>query len=285
VPTVRELLDQAKTALRAAPFHPTPREAHLLLGRVLGLSEARLLSHDHRALSGAEEAAFRSLLARRLTGEPVAYLLGEREFFGRPFVVDPRVLIPRPETEHLVEAVLALPVPGRARVLDVGVGSGAIAITLALERPNWKLAATDASPGALAVARTNIRKLGSRVGLVGADLAGGVELGAIDLLVSNPPYIAPEEAEGMSPEVTRFEPAGALFAGPEGETAAGRGAGIVGALLRQAQDLRPGAWVALEIGHRQMPAVRRLAEAGPWALEQEIADYSGIDRVAVLRRR
>jgi release factor glutamine methyltransferase len=285
VPTVRELLDQAKTALRAAPFHPAPREAHLLLGHVLGLSEARLLSHDERRLAGAEEEAFRALLARRLTGEPVAYLLGEREFFGRPFAVDPRVLIPRPETEHLVEAVLALPLSARARVLDVGVGSGAIAVTLALERPRWRLAATDVALGALAVARANTRRLGARVGLLGADLAGGVDLATIDLLVSNPPYIAPEEAEGLSPEVTRFEPAGALFAGPEGRTVEGRGAGTVGALLRRAEDLRSGAWVALEIGHRQMPAARRLAATGPWVLEREVTDYSGFDRVAVLRRR
>ena len=285
MPTVRELLDEAKTALRAAPFRPSPREAHLLLGRVLGLSEAQLLSHDERCPSRREVEAFRDLLARRLTGEPVAYLLGEREFFGRPFAVDPRVLVPRPETEHLVEAALALPLPERARVLDVGVGSGAIAVTLALERPRWRLVATDRSSGALAVARANAGRLGARVGLLAADLARGVDLPAVDLLVSNPPYVAPEEAEGLSPEVTRFEPAGALFAGPEGETAAGRGAGTLAALLRQAEDLRPGAWVALEIGHRQLPAVRGLAEAGPWVVEREIADYSGIDRAVVLRRR
>lgn len=283
--TLRQLLDEAKTALRSAPFGPSPREAHLLLGRVLGLAEAQLLSRDERSLSATEEAEFRALLARRLTGEPVAYLLGEREFFGRTFAVDSRVLIPRPETEHLIEAALALPLPERARVLDMGVGSGAIAVTLALERRRWRVAATDLSPGALAVARGNARRLGAAVGLVGTDLTRGIDLASIDLLVSNPPYIAPEEAEGLSPEVTRFEPAAALFAGPEGETPEGRGAGAVGALLRQAEMIRPGAWLVLEIGHRQMPVIRRLAEAGPWVLEREIADYSGIERVAVLRRR
>ncbi len=285
MPTVRQLLDRAKTALRAAPFDPSPREAHLLLGWVLGLSEAQLLSRDDHCPTADEERAFDALLRRRLTGEPVAYLLGEREFFGRTFAVDPRVLIPRPETEHLVEVVLGLPLPERARVLDVGVGSGAIAATLALERPGWRLAATDLSLGALAVARANARRLGAGVGLVGADLAVGVDLAAFDLLVSNPPYVAPEEAEGLSPEVTRFEPGRALFAGPEGETEAGRGAGTIGALLRQAEAIRAGGWVVLEIGHRQMPVVRRLAVAGPWVLEREIADYSGFDRVGVLRRR
>jgi len=285
VPTVRQLLAEAKSALRAAPFHPPLREAHILLGRVLGLSEARLLSHDDRPLSRPEEASFRALLDRRLDGEPIAYLLGEREFYGRTFAVDSRVLIPRPETEHLMEAVLGLPLPEHARVLDVGVGSGAIAVTLALERPAWRVAATDVSVGALAVARGNGRRLGGEVGLFAADLAEGVELSRLDLLVSNPPYIAPEEAEGLSPEVTRFEPARALFAGPEGETSGGRGAGAVGALLRQAEGLRPGAWVAIEIGHRHLPVVRSLAHAGPWVLEREVTDYSGLDRVAVLRRR
>jgi len=299
VPTVRTLLDEAKAALRAAPFRPPAREAHLLLGRVLGVPEGRLLARDDLPVQPAQAAAFRALVARRLTGEPVAYLVGEREFYGRSFVVDPRVLVPRPETEHLVEAALALALPKRGpqrvrdrpRVLDVGVGSGAIAVTLALERPGWRLIGSDLSLGALAVARNNARRLGVDLALLRADLfelSRSVDLGALDLMVSNPPYIDPTEALELSPEVTRFEPSLSLFAGPDGPDGPDsrrRGAAAVAALIRQGEALASGVAMVLEVGHEQMPRVRELAEAGPWTVERVVTDYSGVERVAVLRRR
>lgn len=299
MPTVRTLLDEAKAALRAAPFRPPAREAHLLLGRVLGVPEGRLLARDDLPVQPAQAAAFRALVARRLTGEPVAYLVGEREFYGRSFVVDPRVLVPRPETEHLVEAALALALPKRGprrvrdrpRVLDVGVGSGAIAVTLALERPGWRLIGSDLSLGALAVARNNARRLGVDLALLRADLfelSRSVDLGALDLMVSNPPYIDPTEALELSPEVTRFEPSLSLFAGPDGPDGPDsrrRGAAAVAALIRQGEALASGVAMVLEVGHEQMPRVRELAEAGPWTVERVVTDYSGVERVAVLRRR
>lgn len=284
--TVADLLREAKRLLARAPFSPSPREAHLLLGRVLGLSEAALLARDERPVSPAEESAFRRLLDRRLTGEPMAYVLGEREFFGRTFAVDRRVLVPRPETEHLVETVLALELPEDARVLDVGSGSGAIAVTLALERPGWCLTASELAPGALAVAAANARRLGARLGLVATDLGTALDLGAFDLVVSNPPYIARSEAPDLSPEVTRFEPEAALYGTPRGQRPGDPDDGtlLTARLLRQAEGLRPGTPVALEIGGGRASAVRALAAAGPWRLERVVRDYAGFDRVVVLRR-
>ena len=284
--TIADLLGEAKRLLVRAPFSPSPREAHLLLGRVLGLSEAALLARTERRVSRAEEAAFRKVLERRLTGEPVAYLLGEREFYGRPFAVDRRVLVPRPETEHLVETVLALELPEHARVLDVGVGSGAIAGTLALERPGWSVTATEIAPGALAVSAANARRLGARLGLVAADLVAGLDLFPFDLLVSNPPYVARSEAPDLSLEVTRFEPDAALYGTHPAEPgeASDDGTALTARLLRQAEALRPGTPVVLEIGSARAAAVRELAAAGPWRLERVVPDYAGFDRVVVLRR-
>jgi release factor glutamine methyltransferase len=295
VPTVGSLLAEAKALLAAAPFRPPPREAHLLLGRVLGLSEARLLARDAEPVAPAAERAFRGLLGRRLAGEPVAYLVGEREFYGRPFRVDRRVLVPRPETEHLVEAALELGREGRvppdARVLDVGTGSGAIAVTLALERPAWRVVGTDLSPAALALARDNARRLGARrLRFAAADLTAALRLERFDLLVSNPPYVAHEEAAALSPEVREFEPHGALFApgagGREPGTAApgAAGTGIASALLESATALPARAPLVLEIGRGQLEAVRALAARHGLSVERVVPDLSGIPRVAVLSR-
>lgn len=292
--TIRELLAEAKGLLAAAPFEPPPREAHLLLGLVLGLSEARLLARDAEAVPPDAEEAFRALLARRLAGEPVAYLVGEREFFGRRFRVDARVLIPRPETEHLVETVLALDLPEDARVLDVGTGSGAIAVTLALERPGWRLVATDLSPAALALARINARANALRVPpeeegsgpggppglrLLAADLVTGLRLEAFDLLVSNPPYVALEEAAALSPEVRDFEPHGALF-----DSGTPPGMGIASLLLERSATLPARAPVVLEIGHGQLDAVRAAAGRHGRRVDRVVPDYAGIPRVVVLTR-
>jgi release factor glutamine methyltransferase len=291
VPTVGSLLAEAKALLAAAPFRPPPREAHLLLGRVLGLSEARLLARDAEAVAPAAERAFRGLLGRRLAGEPVAYLVGEREFYGRPFRVDRRVLVPRPETEHLVEAALALEregqVPPDARVLDVGTGSGAIAVTLALERPAWRVVGTDLSPAALALARDNARRLGARrLRLAAADLTAGLRLERFDLLVSNPPYIAREEAAALSPEVREFAPPAALFAPGAGADAGGgaAGTGIASALLERATALPARAPLVLEIGRGQLEAVRALAARHGRSVERVVPDLAGIPRVVVLVR-
>jgi release factor glutamine methyltransferase len=281
VATIGELLGWGRARLAAAPLAPPPREAALLLGRVLGLSEAQVLARDERPVGSADALRYQDWIERRAGGEPVAYLVGEREFYGRVFRVDPRVLIPRPETEHLIEQALATPLPPRPRILEVGAGSGCIAVTLACELPAARLVATDLSAGALAVARSNAARLGAadRVAFVRTDLFAGIALPAIDLLVSNPPYVDRTEAAEMSPEVCNFEPHLALF--PPG----GGGLETISRLLASAAGLNPGVRVLLEIGRGQLEAVESSARAVGFDLLAAQPDYAGIPRVAVLVRR
>jgi len=278
--TVRDLLVDARARLAATPFGAPPREAGLLLARVLGLTEAQILARDHDEVSPAAAERFRTLLDRRLTGEPVAYLFGEREFYGRTFQVDERVLIPRPETEHVVEAALAGPLPPRPWLLDVGTGSGILAVTLALEVPGARAVATDLSEGALAVASGNARRLGAsgRVLPVRTDLAAGLDLSRFDLVVSNPPYIDPSEAPALSPEVCNFEPSLALFAPGSGDS-------VLARLFALCAGLRSGVRLIVEIGYGQLDVARRHAEASALLLEEAWRDYSSIPRVLTLRRR
>jgi release factor glutamine methyltransferase len=281
VATIGELLAGGRARLAAAPLAPPPREAALLLGRVLGLSEAQVLARDERPVDSPDALLYQDWIERRAGGEPVAYLLGEREFYGRVFRVDPRVLIPRPETEHLIEQALATPLQPRPRILEVGAGSGCIAVTLACELPAARLVATDLSAGALAVARNNAARLGAadQVALVRTDLFAGIVPETIDLLVSNPPYVDQIEAAEMSPEVCNFEPHLALF--PPG----GGGLETISRLLASAAALRPGVRVLLEIGRGQLEAVESSARAAGFHLLAAHPDYAGIPRVAVLVRR
>jgi len=276
--TARSPLAAARAALSTAPHRPPRREAALLLGHVLGWSESQVLARDGSEIPARQAEAFRRLIDRRVAGEPVAYLVGAREFFGRTFDVDRRVLIPRPETEHLVEAALALPLPETPRVLDIGTGSGCLAITLALERPAGVIVASDVSIGALAVARANAARLApGRVRLAAADLDSALALDAFDLVLSNPPYIGGEEAEALSPEVVGFEPWKALFSPRESDS-------ILRLLLSAALRLGRGAFMALEIGFGQAPGL--VASVAPGLLIREVRrDYAGIPRVLVLERR
>ncbi|MEE9563252.1 MAG: peptide chain release factor N(5)-glutamine methyltransferase [Thermoanaerobaculia bacterium] len=279
-PHVEETLTAARYRLSKASFGPPTREAALLLSRVLGLSEAQLLSHSRDEVPTVAARQFSSLLERRLTGEPVAYLLEEKEFFGRPFLVDRRVLIPRPETEHLVESALEQYLPPSPLILDVGTGSGCIGLTLALELPTVRVVATDLSPGALAVARTNARCLGveDRVRLVATDLARCLDLTRFDLVVSNPPYIDHDEAEDLSPEVRCFEPATALFSPPDAH-------GILERVLNELQPVKMGTPLVVEIGLGQSDKVQSLASGSRFELMTIRPDYAGIPRVAIFRRR
>lgn len=285
MPTVRDLLADARLRLIAAPFAPSRREAALLLGHVLGLSEAQVIARNEREVEPEAADRFAQLLARRLTGEPVSYLFGEREFYGRVFRVDRRVLIPRPETEHVVEEALKAPLPPDPWILDVGAGSGILAVTLALEIPGARAVTTDLSPGALAVAAGNARRLGAggRVLPVGADLARGLDLGRFDLVVSNPPYIDPAEAVTLSPEVCNFEPHLALFA-PGSIGSGGMGDSILERLFAELRTLRSGVRLLLEIGFGQLDVARRHAESSGWIFLGVRADYAGIPRVMTVQR-
>jgi release factor glutamine methyltransferase len=278
MPTVGHLLAEARPLLAATPFGASTREARLLLGHVLGLSEARVIARQESEVPPEAERRFRDLLARRLTGEPVSYLTGEREFWGRPFAVDPRVLIPRPETEHLVEVALAERLPERPWILDVGTGSGILAVTLALGVPGSRVVATDLSPGALAVAARNARRLGARISLVNTDLTAGLDLSRFDLVVSNPPYVDRSEIPEMSIEVCNFEPSLALFP-------PGAGDSLYPLLFAQCGGLRSGVGLAVEIGRGQLESVRRHAEGSGLEIAEVRDDYAGIPRTVLLRRR
>ena len=277
--TIGRLLADARRRLAAAPFRPAGREAALLMARALGRGEAAVLAHPEEELSTVAADRFTALLDRRLAGEPIAYIFGEREFYGRPFAVDPRVLIPRPETEHLVELALELPLPRRPRILDLGTGSGCLAVTLACELPRARLTATDISPAALAVAQLNARRHGvaERVALAAADLARPLRLGRFDLVVSNPPYVGLDEAPRLATDVRDHEPATALFA-------PGSSLSIVQRLAAELGDLADGTIVAFEIGAGVDEAVRRLLENSALAPLEVRRDLAGIPRVVVTRR-
>ncbi|HVS66574.1 MAG TPA: peptide chain release factor N(5)-glutamine methyltransferase [Thermoanaerobaculia bacterium] len=277
--TIAELRREGRDRLSASRAAVDSREATLLLATVLGQSEARLLARSEQPVDDRHCAAYRALIARRASGEPVAYLLGEREFYGRTFAVDPRVLIPRPETEHLVEIALELFAARTATILDVGTGSGCIAITLALESSSLSLLASDRSLDALAVARANRRRLapGRSILWLAADLLEGFELGGLDAVVSNPPYLSPDEAGSLATDVRDHEPHGALFAPPDGLDHLRR-------LVAGSRGLRTGARLIVEVGTSQAPAVAELA-GNAFAVERIERDYAGHERVVCLRRR
>lgn len=276
--SVGELLAWGRDRLRRAAVDAAPREAGLLLARALGRDEAFVLAGEERTVGAAPEARYRDWIGRRTSGEPVAYLLGTREFWGREFEVDDRVLIPRPESEHLIEHALALKLPERPRILDIGTGSGCLAISLALEVPAARLVAVDRSLAALAVARRNAGRLGAHdLLLVAADLATAVELARFDLVVANPPYIEPGEMDSLAPDVREFEPTEALVAPSGGEAMYRR-------LLTGLASLRPGTPVLVEMAPAQAD---RLAA---WAAEAGFRsvvihdDLSGRRRIGLLSR-
>ncbi|MEE8367798.1 MAG: peptide chain release factor N(5)-glutamine methyltransferase [Thermoanaerobaculia bacterium] len=277
--TIESELDRARQRLLVAPFCPPTREANLLLGHILGLDEAQLLAHDSEPLAPAAELEFARLLERRLLGEPVAYLVGTKEFYGYTFQVDRRVLIPRPETEHLIGAALSLGLPDRARILDLGTGSGCIAVTLALELPSARITAVDLSLGALVVAAANADRhgVGDRVHFAAAHLTTGLALEYFDLIVSNPPYIGPEELESLSTEIRHFEPELALIAPLDSLS-------VLTSIMRQCSRVRTAPPLVLEIGYGQLDDLSQLAERMHFQVTTVIEDYSGIPRTLVLDR-
>lgn len=271
--SVRDALGGATDGLAGAGVDTPRLDAELLLAEATGWSRARLAAEPEAGVPAAAARSFAEMVRRRLRREPVAYVLGRRGFRSLDLMVDRRVLIPRPETELLVELALEL---APRRVLDVGTGSGAIALAIADELPGCEVIATDTSPAALEVARANAERVGlaGRVELVEAMLPP--EPGDLDLVVANLPYVAETEWAGLEPEVTRWEPREALLAGADGldvfKVAVPVLAGVAPVL-------------ALEVGRGQAsPVAELLFEAGFGAVETR-PDLAGIPRIVWGRRR
>jgi release factor glutamine methyltransferase len=252
----------------------TPRlDAELLIGHALGLERIALYTGFDRPLTEPELAACRALLERRGRREPVAYIIGRCGFHDLDLAVDARVLVPRPETEVLVERCLALLGESAPGVLDVGTGSGAIALAIKAARPDAHVTATDVSADALAVAGANAAALGLEVELLESDLLAGVAGRRFDLIASNPPYIAEADMERLEPEVARFEPRLATVAGASGTE-------VLDRLIATAPDaLVEGGWLVVECGAGQAPRVQEaMAAAGGRDVFAE-RDLAGIERV------
>lgn len=248
-----------------------------MLAAAWGVDEVTLRLHPEREVPGEVEVRYRSWLERRADGEPAHHLTGSCPFFGREFLVTSQVLVPRPETELLVQAALDLPLPTSARVLDVGTGSGCIAVTLAAERPGWKVYGVDRSQAALAVARRNVSRHGVAVGLFLGDLTFAVEP-PVDLVVANLPYIPNGDLDRLQLEVQR-DPRSALDGGADGLE-------IVRALLADLPRLlRPGGGAVLEIGEKQVAAVASIATTGGLTIVRRVRDLGGCERVVVVQRR
>jgi len=276
---LREMIAEAEARLLAGP-HPVgaKMDAVFLAQEVLGQNRAWILTHYDSEINEKENDRYFAWIARRQAGEPVQYLLGKAEFYGREFVVRPGVLIPRPETEHLVEKALELANDFAApKIVDIGTGSGAIAVTVALELPQAAITAVDLSPEALEIAQENAENLGAKINFKNGDLLEDIEE-SFDLVLSNPPYIPESDRASLAVEVREHEPAMALFAGDDGLEVYRR-------LIPQAwARLVAGGWLLMEIGWGQAGSIRTLLEAAGFGNVIFIKDLAGIDRVACAQR-
>jgi release factor glutamine methyltransferase len=271
--TVQTALLQGTSLLEDAGIAVPRLTAEVLLSHALHCERVYLYAHPERELEDVEWIHYGRYLHERLQGKPTQYITQRQEFYGREFHVTPDVLIPRPETEHVVEVALQI-APGARRILDVGAGSGALAVTLQLETgaAAW---ATDISPAAAAVAAENARRLGAPVQFVVCDLMDAIAPASMDLIVSNPPYVPEAEREGLQREVRDWEPHVALFAGATGFELYGR-------LVADApRVLRPFGWLIMELGFCSVDHVRHLL-AG-WADLRIEPDLAGIPRVIAAR--
>ena len=273
---VAETLKDAAAALGGLPQSAPRLEAELLLTEATGWPRTRLLAWPEAHLDPGAAARFEALLARRLAGEPIAYIRGRQAFWTLDLKVTPDTLIPRPETEQLVEIALELPDPDRPRVMaDLGTGSGAIAAAVASERPAWRVIATDRWAAALAIAQSNVRSLSLRnCLLLRADWLVPIAPQSLDLILANPPYVAtadPHLKQGDLP----YEPRSALAAGPDGLEALHR---IAADALRC---LRPGGLLAVEHGFDQGDAVRRLFSDHHLVNRETRRDLAGLERITL----
>jgi release factor glutamine methyltransferase len=282
--TLRDVLASAIPRLTAANV-PSPRlNAELLLMFTLECDRAYLYAHPERQLSTSDQSRYDHALTERERGLPTQYITGHQEFWGMDLIVTPAVLIPRPETEHVIETVLELARVGRApspsdslRIADVGTGSGCIALALAKELPRAEIHATEISIAALEIARANAARhqLEARVQFHQTDLLQGLEPGAFDFVVSNPPYVGESEEDQVQLEVRKYEPRNAVFAGASGLE-------VIERLIPQAHEsLKPGGWLVMEISGGIAERVRELLAA--WDEVRVTDDLQGIPRVASAR--
>jgi release factor glutamine methyltransferase len=269
MPDIRELL-----AAATLPGDSGRLEAELLLCHCLRQTRSYLYTWPEKIIDTERCAAYEALLAARRNGTPVAYLTGLREFWSLQLQVDERTLIPRPETETLVEWALELPLPEEARVADLGTGSGAIALALASERLRWQLLATDISEDALAVASQNARRLGlGNIEFICSDWERTLAPGSFQLIVSNPPYIAAADPHPGQGDL-RFEPAGALCSGLDGLDAIRRIIAMAPGFLYR------GGWLLLEHGYDQAGTVRQLLQSAGFSAVVTRPDLAGVDRIS-----
>lgn len=289
--SVKTLLAESEAQLRAQGIDTPRLDAEVLLAHTLGINRANLFSRFSSLLTHAEQEAFQRKLERRARREPLAYITGEREFWSLDFSVTPAVLIPRPETERLVEITLQLLAQSTAGddpqsstcVLDVGVGSGCIVIALAKELSSAEFWALDISQQALTVALNNARRheVEKRIHFLQSDLFAALNNSSqsFDLIVSNPPYIASTDFATLQPEVRDWEPQAALDGGRDGLDFYRR-------LVQESPAyLRPNGWLVMELGAEQYPAVRRLLQAQSNFQESfSVQDYAGLERIVVARR-
>ena len=273
-----ETLRAAIRQLSAAQV-PSPRmNAELLLMFTLSCDRAYLYGHPERKLTDEEGSRYQEALVQRATGLPAQYITGHQEFWGMDFIVSPEVLIPRPETEHVVERVLQLmrdpPVQvGNPRIVDVGTGSGCIAVALAKEFPQAEVHATEISAGALEIARSNASRhnLQDRIVFHQTDLLAGIEKNAFDVVVSNPPYVGLAEEDQVQLEVRKFEPRNAVFAGETGLE-------VIHRLVPQAYEvLKPGGWLVMEISGTIVGSTKQAVSS--WENVQVLPDLQSIPRV------
>jgi release factor glutamine methyltransferase len=262
---------------------PSPRmNAELLLMFILGRDRAYLYGHPEHELGSEEQARYDNALRQRSRGIPAQYITGHQEFWGMDFIVSPAVLIPRPETEHLIEELLArvgrAPSPANLRIVDVGTGSGCIALALAKELPQAEIHAVDISPAALEIARANAVRLQleSRIQFHEADLLDGIEADSFNFVVSNPPYVGESEEDTVQLEVRKFEPRNAVFAGATGLE-------VIERLIPQAREvLKPGGWLVMEISGTIAAKVEE--SLADWESLQITKDLQRIDRVVAAQK-
>ena len=280
--TIKVALTEGAASLKKAGIDDPRNQANLLLMHLLDRDRVFLLAHPEDDLSAKQFEQYRALVTRRAGGYPLQYLTGRQEFFQLDFEVTPDVLIPRPETELIVEVGIEIlkdkPAPCFA---DLGTGSGAIALSLLQELPRARAIAVDVSAGALAVAKRNAERhrLSDRLQLVESDLFSALDPpGAFDLIVSNPPYVPADHLSGLQREV-RHEPPGALDGGPDGLA-------VIRRLLKEAPDFLPAkGYLVFEIGFDQHEAVKRLIDHGAWELIELRKDLQGIPRTVILQKR